>query len=821
MKVALSWVRDFVPLPESTQATEVVERLVGLGFEVEGIDDLREQLSGPLQVAQVLEIEEITGQKKPIRYVKVAASDERYVICGATNFHVGDFVVLALPGSVLPGNFAISARETYGRISNGMICSARELGMGEDHSGIIVLNPAQPGVERGADAISLLNLNDVILDIAVNPDRGYAMSIRGIAREIALAFELPFTDPVSLAPNLPLTDSTAATTPHIEAGADFIVLRSVENVDVSAPTPLKMIRRLQMAGMRSISLAVDITNYIMLEYGQPLHAFDKAKIKGTLTVRRAGETSSITTLDGQEHPLNENDLLIADENGALALAGTMGGLHSEVSAATTSITIEAAHFFPMDVARNARGHKLSTEASRRFERGVDPLLPIAASAKAIEMLSNFGGGNYVGGKSDGAPTPGSPIAMTATYPATLVGSEYSVVTVKNALEKIGARVESLETSPENWQITPPSWRPDLTMAADLVEEVARIVGYEQIPSILPPAPLSRGLTAEQRRRRRIAQYLADRGLLEVHNYPFVSPETIEVMGFQGARARTFRIANPISEQEPLLRPHLIPGLIDAAVRNLGRGAKSMALFEMGSIFRAPELLPPAPLLGVDRRPDESEIRALYESVPTQLFCVGAILVGDAESESWRGKGRKYEWYDAVALAQEVIEATGNSVTIHQSDFAPWHTGRCAELRVDGKPLSHAGELHPRVIAHYGLPARTCAMMVILDFVPIQEQIRVRPLSTMVPTIQDIALVVPQGLALSELIDALRSGAGQLLEKIELFDRYTGKPLAGDEVSYAFTLTFRASDRTLTAEEVAGFRERAVASAAALGARLRG
>jgi phenylalanyl-tRNA synthetase beta chain len=359
------------------------------------------------------------------------------------------------------------------------------------------------------------------------------------------------------------------------------------------------------------------------------------------------------------------------------------------------------------------------------------------------------------------------------------------------------------------------------MRADLVEEIARIEGYSNIPSILPSAPLSRGLTAQQRRRRRIGQLLADKGLLEVQNYPFVSRETIEVMGFQGARARTFMLANPISEEAPLLRPHLIPGLIDAAVRNLGRGAKSMALFEMGSIFRAPESMPTAPLLGVDKRPSEEEITSLYESVPNQLFCVGAILVGDAQYEGWRGKGRKYQWHDAVLLAQEVIEATGNDVTIHQSDFAPWHTGRCAELRVDGKALSHAGELHPRTIAHFGLPPRSCAMMVILDFLPIREHVRARPLSTMVPAIQDIALVVPQERALADVVAALQSGAGELLEKIELFDRYTGKPLGENEISYAFTLTFRAHDRTLTAEEVATLRERAVAATAALGGRLRG
>lgn len=818
MKVPLSWIREFTPLPDSITPHEVVEKLVGLGFEVEGITDLRAQLHGPIEVAQVLEIEEVVGQKKPIRYVKVGASDERYVICGAQNFAVGDFVVLALPGALLPGNFAISARETYGKTSNGMICSARELGMGDDHSGIIVLDKEQPEVKRGADAISLLMLHDVILDVSVNPDRGYAMSIRGIAREIALGFNLPFTDPITLAPELPLTDNAEVTTPSIESGADFIVLRSIDNLNISAPTPLYMARRLQMAGMRSISLAVDITNYIMLEYGQPLHAFDKAKISGVLKIRRAGKTNSLTTLDGQEHPLHENDLLIADEKGALALAGTMGGLHSEVTNQTTSITIEAAHFFPVDVAKNARAHKLSTEASRRFERGVDPMLPLAASARAIGLLTQLAGGRYLGGKSDGAPAPARTIEIAPNYVSEVIGGDYTATQVRDALINIGATINEKSS---DWVVTPPSWRPDLMMKADLVEEVARIEGYENIPSRLPQSPSSRGLTALQKRRRRVGQYLADRGLLEVHNYPFVSPETIEVMGFTGPRARTFRIANPISEKEPLLRPHLIPGLIDAAVRNMGRGAKSLALFELGSIFRAPESLPSPPRLGTDKRPTSSEIKELYASVPHQIFCVGAIFVGEAQSDSWFGKGRKYQWHDAVEIAQSIIELTGNRATVHQSDFAPWHPGRCAELQVNGTAYSHAGELHPRVIAHYGLPPRTSAMMVLLSSLPIVGATQVEPLSNMVPTIQDIALVVPTSCEVGALVDALYKGGGELLEKVELFDRYTGKPLGDDEISYAFTLTFRAPDRTLTAEEAGALRDKAVAATKGLGARLRG
>jgi phenylalanyl-tRNA synthetase beta chain len=817
MKVPLSWVREFVPLPPHVQTQVIVDRLVGLGFEVEGVQDLRKEMHGPIHIAEVLEIEEIKGQKKPIRYVKVAAQDERYVICGAQNFKVGDLVVLALPGALLPGNFAISARETYGKTSNGMICSARELGMGEDHSGIIVLDPSHHGVARGADAIALLNLDDVILDISVNPDRGYAMSIRGIAREIALAFNLPFKDPITLAPELPASSTGEVTQPAIEAGADYIVLRTIESVNVNAVVPLWMVRRLQMAGMRSISLAVDITNYIMLEYGQPLHAFDRKKISGTLKVRRAGKTKNLTTLDGQERPLHENDLLIADDAGALALAGTMGGLNSEVTAETTSITIEAAHFYPADVAKNARAHKLSTEASRRFERGVDSHLPPVASARAIELLSTLGGGVYVGSASDGAPAALPAIPFAPTYVSELIGGEYSHDVVLGALKQIGAHVEK---NKDLWSVTPPSWRPDLEMSADLVEEVARIEGYEKIPSILPQSPLSRGLTPLQKRRRRIAQYLADRGLLEVQTYPFISPETIELMGFKGARARTFRIANPISEKEPLLRPHIAPGLIDVAVRNMGRGAKSMALFEIGSIFRAPESVPPPPNLGTDRRPSEEEIQELYRSVPEQLFCVGVVLIGDAQSDSWLGKGRSFQWQDAVGLAVEIIEVTGHTPTVHKCDLMPWHPGRCAELRVNGTAYGHVGELHPRVLAHYGLPPGSGALMVNIGGIPMLGPTQVSPLSNMVPTIQDVALVVSNECEVADLISALHEGGGEFLERVELFDRYTGKPLAENEVSYAFTLTFRTPDRSLTAEEAASLRDGAVAAAAALGARLR-
>jgi len=808
MKFPISWISEFVKLPSGIDADKITHALVGAGFEVEGVQDLAKEINGPIKFGKVISIEEITEYKKPIRWVSVNVGEIRNVICGAQNFKVGDHVVVALPGALLPGPFPITARETYGRTSDGMICSARELGMGEDHSGILVMDAEDSPI--GKDAISTLGLNDLIFDVAINPDRGYVMSIRGIARELATALNLDYLDPASLVDFKDAQDQSGPIKVEIKEGADRIHLRSVSDVNPDAASPLWMVRRLQMCGMRSISIAVDITNYVMIELGQPLHAFDSDRIKGSLKVRLAKEIKSIKTLDSQDRGLFPENLLIADDSGALAIAGTMGGFESEVTSKTKAITIEAAHFDSVLIAKNARSHKLSTEASRRFERGVDPQLTHIASMRAVNLLVEHTGAKYIGLNAVDKLLPTQKIEFDPQAPSKVIGGNYPNEVVKGVLLAIGCEVN--EGKKDLWQVTRPSWRPDLNVSIDLVEEVARLNGYEKIPSILPASPLSKGLTPAQRRRRRVVQLLANQGLTEVQSYPFVSAETISIMGFTGDRAKSYRLANPISEQEPFLRTHLVPGLVQTGLKNFSRGVRSIGIFEIGNIYRAINEPSNSPVIGVDSKPSAEEIAKLLAHVPKQPLCVGGFFAGAIERESWWGKGRNFDWSDATQAAVEVVRSCGWEPTIHASDFAPWHPGRCAELRVNGSMVGHSGELHPRVISALGLPERSGAFMVNLDAIPFAESVKAKTITTMVPTIQDVALIVNSGVVLSDLVDALTQGAGNLLEKIELFDRYSGAGVSEGQISYAFTLTFRAADRTLTAEEVAGYRASAIESA---------
>ncbi|NCX15192.1 MAG: phenylalanine--tRNA ligase subunit beta, partial [Burkholderiaceae bacterium] len=469
------------------------------------------------------------------------------------------------------------------------ICSARELGLGDDHNGIIVLK--EKNLKVGAPALTILGADDPIIDIAVNPDRGYAMSVRGAARELAMALGLPFKDVVSksMVTSLERKKKRGKVTPVAitdKTGADRIYLRSLTNVNPVSPTPTWMARRLTQSGMRPISLAVDITNYVMLELGQPLHAFDAAKISGTLRVQRAGKYKELVTLDNQKRKLSSDDLLIADDKKVLALAGTMGGLDSEVTEFTVSIALEAAHFDSVSIARNSRRHILSSEASRRFERGVDPELAELASARAALLLMEYAGAMYVGTSSKSAPIKKRNVSVSATEISSLIGTSFTENEVHKALTAIGCMVRK---SGKKFVVGVPSWRPDLHDLPDFAEEVARYFGYDRIPSILPEVKIGKngrsGLTSLQQRKRAFALKLANRGLVEVHNYPFVSDEQMKLFGFTGDRAKTFKIANPMSDEFPYLRTHLTPGLLSAAARNLARGEKSVALFEMGSVFR--------------------------------------------------------------------------------------------------------------------------------------------------------------------------------------------------------------------------------------------
>ena len=819
MKIPLSWLKEYVTLPAKITSEQISQAFVKVGFEIESIEEQGADLKGPLVVGKVLSIEELSEHKKPIRFVGLDVGEKktRYVICGARNFKVNDLVVVALPGALLPGDFKISARETYGKISDGMICSAKEIGISDEHAGIIVLQEGK----IGQDAIALLDVRDVIFDVSVNPDRGYAMSVRGLARELAGSLQVKYVDPADpkIAKKFGKNSNPKAVSIKIEdkTGADQIYIRTLDQVNVKKSTPLWMQRRIEKCGMRSISLAVDITNYVMLELGQPLHAFDAQYIMGGLRVVRAGKFTKLTTLDKVDRKLDPDNLLIADAKTPLALAGTMGGLTSEVSNVTTKIALEAAHFDPLSISRNSRSHNLSSEASRRMERNTDPALAEIASARATQLLIDLADAKYVGTSQAGSPIKNRKVKISQTQISKYLGFPYTAKQVKSALLLIGCKVAG---SGDLLTVEVPTWRPDLINFADFAEEIARLNSYDLIPATLPTGKDGARLNDMQYRKRAVAISLANQGFTEVINYPFVSQEMVDLLGFTGDRAKSFKIANPMSEEFPLLRTHLLPGLLTTAVRNIGRGSKNLAIFEIGTIFRNTTSLGKAVNPGISKRPSEKVIKDIYDGVPKQMLFVGAVVTGETILSDWQGSGSKFNWSDAIAKAQEIIESTGNDYEIFSSDLAPWHPGRCAELRVNGKPVAHAGELHPRVITALNLPERSCAFAVILSELPSAGVTKAPAIWSFPAVVQDVALVVESKISAADLTAAIKQGAGPLLESIVLFDRYD--QMAGNKVSLAFTLTFRASDRTLTSDEVALYRDQAIAQAAkSVGAVLRG
>ncbi|MGW4162844.1 phenylalanine--tRNA ligase subunit beta [Streptomyces sp. NPDC004788] len=842
MRVPLSWLREYVDLPASESGRDVQAKLVSAGLEVETVEQLGAGLTGPLVVGKVLTIEELTEFKKPIRFCTVdvgqanGTGEPQEIICGARNFAEGDKVVVALPGAVLPGDFRIAERKTYGRVSKGMICSGDELGMGDDGThGIIVLPPEH---EVGIDATVLLELYDEVLDIAVTPDRGYCLSMRGIAREAAIAYGLPLRDPALL--DVPAPNAYGYPVQIADPmGCDRFTARTVTGLDPEAHSPIWLKRRLQKAGMRPISLAVDITNYVMLELGQPLHAYDRNRVDGPIGVRRAEPGEKITTLDGTVRVLDPADLLIVDNSGPIGLAGVMGGANTEIAdpvtdpetgavTGTTEVVIEAAHFDAISIARTARRHKLSSEASKRFERGVDPLAAAAAAQRTVDLLVLLAGGTAEAGVTEiVAPSAPRTIVIPANHPDRVAGVDYGRETVVRRLQEVGCDVYGQD----ELVVTVPSWRPDLNEPNDLAEEVIRLEGYENLPSTLPKPPAGRGLTERQRTHRRVGRALAGAGYVEALNYPFIGEQVFDQLGLDAddARRRVVKLVNPLSDEEPALRTTLLPGLLGALRRNDGRGSHDLALFETGLVFRPTEGQPGVAVrLPVDRRPSDEDIARVNAALPAQPRRAAVVLAGAREQAGWWGKGRPTDWADAIQAARLVAAESGVELLIDADQHAPWHPGRCAAFHVvvDGEKVlaGHGGELHPRVVKALGLPARTCAMELDLDVLERASEgpVKAPRISAFPVATQDVALVVDQAVPAAMVEYYLAGGAGELLESIRLFDVYTGDQIDAGKKSLAYALRFRAADRTLTVEEATAARDAAVAMAAEhTGAVLRG
>jgi len=820
MKLGVSWLREFVDLPQGVTAAELDAKLTNLGIEVEHVVDQRTLVKGDLMVGRVLTIEDLKEFKKPIRFVTldIGRSEPHEVICGATNFSEGDLVVVILPGGVLPGGFKVGSRKTYGRMSHGMICSARELGLSDDHSGIIVLPEGIPA-KPGEDARPVLGMDDIGLTLEITPDRGYQMSVRGLARELSHAYCVPFRDPGFGPRSEPTPEPAWPLTIEDTAGCDRFAARLVRGVDPEAPTPGFMKRRLTTAGIRTLGLPIDITNYVMLELGQPMHAFDADRISGPLVVRRATPGEKLTTLDGVTRELSPEDMVICDDTGPISLAAVMGGETSEVATTTVNVLFEAAHWDPVMVGRTARRHKLFSEAAKRWERGVDRQLCLVAIERAVALMVEHGGGTAGEEVLDlDYPPPPIVVSMAPDKPSKLIGVEYPPTRVADLLTEIGCDVAAYE---DKLDVVPPSWRPDLREGADLVEEVVRLDGFDAVPSVLPIAPPGNGLTPEQRRRRSTGRTLAEQGYVEVLSYPFVSPEVIEVLGIPSA---TVRLQNPLSEEEPFMRTSLLPGLLTALRRNLGRGHRDVALYELGLVFLPARGARTPPVMGVAGPPDDEVWRAANEAVPLQPWHVAAVVAGEFERSGWWGPGRAASWADAVQAAREVIEvaAPKSKVDVTQVVAQPFHPGRCASFTIDGVVVGRAGELHPVVCAKLDLPRGVCAMELTLDAIPLPGRTPAPVFSNYPPALIDVALVVAEEIPAQAVQDALVEGAGPLLESVRLFDVYSGKGIEAGKRSLAYSFTFRAPDRTLKVEEAIAARDAAVAVAAErFGAVLRG
>jgi phenylalanyl-tRNA synthetase beta chain len=620
---------------------------------------------------------------------------------------------------------------------------------------------------------------------------------------------------------------------------------------------------------------VDITNYLMLELGQPMHAFDADRLHGPIVVRRAEPGEKLETLDHVLRDLDPDDVVIADSSGPISMAGTMGGLLTEISETSSNLVIEAAHFNARAIARESRRHKLFSEASYRFERDVDRELPLRASAKAVALLAGLGGGTVVPGCTHAqVEVPQVSITMTVDYPDKVAGTVYGRDAVLRRLHDVGCEVSEAASRPpepdaasgtapgrgatgtganryqrpdhgkhdrskQMLAVWPPSWRPDLRFPWDLAEEVIRLEGYENVPVRTPRAAAGRGLTERQRLRRATGRSLAWSGYVEVLSMPFGSAPDFDRLLLPGDDPRRLApvIANPLNDDEPLMRTMILPGLLRVLVRNIGRGFTDVGLFETGRVFLQHRNGPrTAPILRTDRGPTVHELATLEAALPEQPLHIAAAVTGERELDGWWGEGRPAGWQDAIEAARQVLRDSRVPFQIRAEQVPPWHPGRCAALFVQAEEgqewlAGYAGELHPRVIAAFGLPPRTSAMELDLSVIETAAAalgpVGAPAISPYPVATQDVALLVPESVPAADVEAALVEGVGQseyqgLLEEVRLFDVYTGEQAGPGRKSLAYALRFRAPDRTLTVEETTAARDAAVEEAARrLGAVLRG
>jgi phenylalanyl-tRNA synthetase beta chain len=800
MRVPLSWLTQHVDV--TVPPEELAEKLTFAGVEIETVDRVGDDLAG-IVTARVLEV---AGHPDADRLVLVridAGGEDRSVVCGARNFAPGDVVPWAAPGAKLPGGVEVGRKQVRGQWSDGMLASARELGVFDDHSGILVLPPDAP---VGADLVEEVGLRDTVLDVKTAPNRGDVLSMRGIAREVALVLGTELK-PLDL--TVPEAGPPAAGLATVEVedteGCPLYAARVVEGLDAARPSPLWMARRLYLYGQRPLGAVVDVTNYLLLDQGQPLHAFDLDRVPGQrILVRRARDGETLRTLDGRDRRLTAADTLITSGEQALALAGIMGGEDAEVRPDTTRVLIESAHFPPAVVRRTMRRLGMSTEGGQRWARGVDPAGAEPVCDQAARLMAQLAGGTVASGRLRAGPGVGERPAIRLDWArsAARLGAPAEPSFAAEQLRGVGCRTEV----PDDRTVVavPPSWRFDIELWADLEEEVARRWGYDQIPATLPAASGGR-LGDEQRLRRQARELLAGMGVTETQTYPFLSQATLDQLelGPGDPRRRTLRLANPISEEAPELRTTLLPGLAEVARRNLARGLAGVAVYELGAVF-----LPAA-----SEKPGPTDRDA---GLPDEPLTLGLLLAGQRQRGRFDDPTAAFDFADVKGVIEGLVAGLGiEGVGYRPEGPPPYHPGRCAGVFLDQRPVGLLGQLHPRVAAALELPAASFAAE--LELAPLLAAVpRMRPAPTPSPYPElsfDVAFLVPPGVAASDLEAALREAGGELLTRLTLFDAYQGAPLPPGHRNLAYRVALQAADRTLTDADGAAVRDQMATLAA--------
>ena len=789
----MKWLRELVDIDVSVE--DLAERLDLSGTKVETVHKPIDGVEG-IVVAEVLAIEPHPNADNLVLVdVSSGAGTTEHVVCGARNFAVGDRVPYATVGARLPG-MTISERRIRGEVSRGMLCSAAELAIAKDHSGILVL---PPDAEVGQDVAALLGLDDTIIELEITTNRPDCMGMIGIAREVAALLGSPLHLPPSDVESTPTTGDVVVSIEDAR-GCPRYLARVVDGVSVSA-SPAWLTRRLLAAGVRPISNVVDVTNYVMLETAQPLHAFDASKLNGgRIVVRRARPAESLVTLDGVDRRLHPEDLVIADAERAVALAGVMGGAHSEVGPETSTVVLESAHFEHGTVAWTSRRHLLRTEASARFERGADPNGVDYAAARAARLLGELAGGK-AGEAVDVYPERIQPRVLTLRPART-----DAVLGAATPKEEQAALLRSIELGvtegADVLEVRIPTFRPDLEREADLVEEVGRLAGYQRLPSTVPSGPAG-GLDPIQTAERRFRRALTGLGVDEAWTNSFMSPRQLDDLGLPSddPRRSLVELVNPTSEEEPALRTTLLPNLLRSAAHNLARRAPGVGLFEIARVY-----LPSGGELA-----DE----------PTHL---GAVFSGRRDPGHWRAPAQAWDFFGAKG----VLEAAAKAMRLGSLDFAPtsgppWHPTRAAAIELRGRRAGEIGELHPDVCAGFDVPNGTVAfevdLRVLLDELP--DRPRVGELGRFPSLFIDLAVVVDETTEAASVERVIARAGAPDVASLALFDVYRGEQVASGSKSLAYALELRSQERTLTDDDAAALRDRVLdALSREVGAELR-